>query len=195
MPNGQILSDKANEIKWKAASLFRVNDGEAVEGVDYHTITWTNRSFDLDTVFDVQRVVTGVRFRVIDAHVRLEVRFTDFDYQSGELRNVRHSEWVGSSHGIKKLLKPNRPDRPTRSPRKSMPIKGEHFYVQFHPSDIRKDAAQSTVPFIDSQPIEASTPISGVGLHLKTQFGYGGFIAPKLIVFDSGLYITPINDF
>lgn len=51
------------------------------------------------------------------------------------------------------------------------------------------------VPFIDATPVESLTPLAGVGLYLKTQLGYGGFIAPKLIVFDSSLYMTSINNY
>lgn len=52
-----------------------------------------------------------------------------------------------------------------------------------------------SVPFLDTTAVESLTPLSGVGLYLKAQYGYGGFIAPKLIVFDSSLSMLPINNF
>lgn len=191
LPNGQVSSD----AEWKTAAPFRVNETGVYEGEDFHSITWENRSVDLGSVVDLSRVVTGVRFRVTGSHLRLEVRATDFDYQTGLLKNARHSQWIGSTHQTRMKLQPERPDNPTRTVKKSMPVVGENFFIDFQPSDVEKDAAQSTIPFIDATPLQSNTPLTGVGLQYKTQIGYGGFIAPTLISFDSGLYITPINNF
>lgn len=65
--------------------------------------------------------------------------------------------------------------------------------MQFQPTDIDKDAAQTTVPFLDATKLEANVPLSGIGLYYKSTYGYGGFIGPKLIVFDSAKYITPLT--
>lgn len=191
MPIGEW---KATPSEWKTAAPFHIGDPDIEEGVDYHQLSWKKRSVDLDTLIDLERVVTGVRFRVVDSHLRLEVRVTDFDYQTGQLKDLRHSKWIGNNFRPKRQLVPVRPDLPTRTTKKSMPFLGDNVYINFQPSDIEKDAAQSTIPFIDATPLEAATPLAGVGLHYKTSLGAGGFIAPKLIVFDSGLYITPINN-
>lgn len=124
--------------------LFSVDDFEVEEGIDYHTLSWHNRSIDLDTVFDSERVVTGVRFRVVDSHLRLEVRVTNFDYRTGKLFDVQHSQWISNDSKDKKIIPFQRPDRPTRTPQKSIPIKRSNLYAEFQPSDIYKDAAQST---------------------------------------------------
>lgn len=192
LPNGQVSNDNG---MWKTASPFSLDTTDASAGIDYHTLTWQNRSIALDTVVDLNRVVTGVRFRIIDSLIRLEVRFTDFEYQTGLLQHTRHSQWAGNSRLSVQKLEPIRPDNPTKTMKKSMPIVGENFAIDFQPSDVEKDAAQSTIPFIDASPLQSNIPLSGVGLHLKSQVGYGGFVAPKLVVFDSGLYITPINQF
>lgn len=194
LPNGQIQNSEF-EDRWKTADIFSIDDGESIEGIDYHTLSWYNRSIDLDTLIDSERIVTGVRFRVVDSHIRLEVRFTEFDFQTGQLRNLEYSSWISNDATKKMEVFPYRPDRSTNSPKKSMPIFEENIFVKFQPSDIKKDAAQSTIPFIDATPIEALTPLNGVGLYLKTQYGYGGYIAPSLIVFDAAMHITPINNF
>lgn len=198
LPNGQVSIPDTRGTpyyvdEWKTVPAFRIDDAEVEEGVDYHELTWKKRSIDMDTLIDLDRVVTGLRFRVVDSHIRLEVRFTDFDYQTGRLKDSRYSKWIGNTFQPKRQLAPIRPDIPTKAKVKSMPFHGDNVYINFQPSDIRKDAAQSTVPFIDATPLEALTPLAGVGLHYKTSVGSGGFIAPRLIVFDSGLYITPIN--
>lgn len=197
LPNGQVAIENSPypaPREWKTATLFNISDPDVVEGVDYHQLTWKKRSVDLDTLKDMERVVTGVRFRVVDSHIRLEVRVTDFDYQTGHLKDLRHSKWIGNNFRPKRQLVPVRPDLPTKTKVKAMPYLGDNVFVNFQPSDVEKDAAQSTIPFIDATPLEAMTPLAGVGLHYKTSIGSGGFIAPKLIVFDSGLYITPINN-
>lgn len=198
LPNGQVaavanFSQKAYNA-WKTAAPFHIDDPDVVEGEDFHQLSWKKRSIDLDTLMDLDRVLTGVRFRIVDSHIRLEIRVTDFDYQTGRLKDIRHSKWIGNNFRPKRQLVPVRPDRPTKSQVKSMPFVGDNVYVNFQPSDIEKDAAQSTIPFIDTMPLQSMTPLAGVGLQLKLSTGYGGFIAPKLIVFDSGLYITPINN-
>lgn len=196
LANGQVHQDSAgnSSIEWKMTAPFNIDDPDVVEGVDFHQLSWKKRSIDMDTLIDLERVVTGVRFRVVDSHIRLEMRVTDFDYQTGQLKDLRRSKWIGNQFRPKRQLVPFRPDLPTRTNGKSMPFLGENVFVNFQPSDIEKDAAQSTIPFIDATPLQAMTPLAGVGLHYKTSIGSGGFIAPKLIVFDSGLYITPINN-
>lgn len=49
-----------------------------------------------------------------------------------------------------------------------------------------KDAAQSTVPFIDTQEVTSNPPVplSGVGIYHKGRQGYGGFLAPKIMTYD-----------
>lgn len=49
-----------------------------------------------------------------------------------------------------------------------------------------KDAAQSTVPFIDIQEVISNPPVplSGLGIYHKGQRGYGGFLAPKIMTYD-----------
>lgn len=197
LANGQVAVPESPGIvynEWKTATPFHINGADVEEGVDYHQLTWKKRSVDLDTLIDLERVVTGIRFRVVDTHIRIEIRVTDFDYQTGQLKDLRHSKWIGNDSRPKRQLVPVRPDLPTKTTQKSMPFLGDNVYVNFQPSDMEKDAAQSTIPFIDTTPLEAKTPLAGIGLQYKTALGSGGFIAPKLIVFDSGLYITPINN-
>lgn len=185
---------------WRTAKQFSIDDYGIEEGIDYHTLSWFNRSIDLDTVIDSERVVTGVRFRVIDSHLRLEVRVTNFDFESGKLVDIPYSAWIYNNATRKIQLELQNPDRPTRTRFKSIPVRGKNHYVNFQPSSIEKDAAQSTVPFIDKTGVEAMTPLAGVGIYLKTykhnnKYGYGGFIAPRLVVFDSALYMQTINNF
>ncbi|XP_055324718.1 uncharacterized protein LOC129579094 [Sitodiplosis mosellana] len=199
LPNGTFsqidVTNMADQSFWRTSKEFSIDDYDVEEGVDYHTLSWFNRSIDLDTVIDDARVVTGVRFRVVNSHIRLEVRVTNFNYQTGKLIDIQRSEWLYNKNSTeKKLLELQYPDRSTRSKQKSIPIHGKNHYINFQSTDMN-DASQSTVPFLDSHLVESQKPLAGVGLYYKTQFGYGGFIAAKLIVFDASLDITPINNF
>ncbi|KAK0078769.1 hypothetical protein PV325_002122 [Microctonus aethiopoides] len=73
-------------------------------------------------------------------------------------------------------------DVPTKS-KNSKPVSQDRNYVRFTMSDKFKDFGQTTVPFIDIQPVETSppSPLSGIGLFLKKESGYGGFLAFKLM--------------
>lgn len=54
---------------------------------------------------------------------------------------------------------------------------GEH-YIHFQPSDMKKDASQSTIPYLDIQEVVSNPPqpLQGLGLYFKGSYGYGGFI-------------------
>lgn len=202
LPNGHLNQADANNgaNNWRTSKPFSIDDSDVVEGVDVHTISWYNRSIDLDTIVDSDRIVTGVRFRVVNSHLRLEVRVTNFNYQMGKLIDIQHSQWIynnstATETTAKKLVEPESADRSTRSKQKSIPIHTTNHYINFQPSDVLKDAAQSTIPFIDATPVESTTPLAGVGLYWKTRYGYGGFIGVNLIVFDASIQMKPINNF
>lgn len=179
------------EIQWKTAQLFNLDDENVQDGKDYFTLTWVNRSIALTSAIidDGERVMTGVRFRQYHNHIRLEVRATRFDYERGELKDLTRNDWVGYSSNLREL-KMYRPDVPTKSKQKSRPVSEDNHFIQFAPSDLDKDGAQTTVPYLDATKIEANVPLLGTGLYYKTTYGYGGFIAPKLIVFNSAKYIS-----
>jgi hypothetical protein len=57
------------------------------------------------------------------------------------------------------------------------------MYIAFRGTSLTKDAAQSTIPYFDSQKLVSPKPawLSGVGLVHKANKGFGGFLAFKLI--------------
>lgn len=66
---------------------FKIDDRNIQNGVDYHKLTWEKRALNLDTVIaPINKVVTGVRFQLMaDQHLTLEIRATDFNYETGML--------------------------------------------------------------------------------------------------------------
>lgn len=191
MPNAEVESLPRRKDYWKGETFEFLNTSNNQQGVDYHTLTWEQRAINLDTIkLPENKVVTGVRFRVHNGKLILEVRATEFNYNSGRLENLRDSEWVSNlSEEYKKTkLVIQEPDAPTRTTSIQERVDSENKFVEFEPSDIRKDLAQVTVPYIETVYLEATEPrpLSGLGLYYKGQYGYGGFIAVKLLVFDSG---------
>lgn len=182
---------------FNSLDYFSIHDSLIRENIDYHTLTWENRSINLDTVeVPTGKVVTGVRFRVIDGAITLQVRGTEFDFTTGKLKNVGNSVWYVSDKKERTEIILEEPDIPTNSVEKSIPNIDSDRFIRFGPSDKFKDLSQTTVPFIDSQLVESHnpTPLSGIGLYHKSFPGYGGFVAPKIRNYNLGPHIvTQVN--
>ncbi|XP_044013824.1 uncharacterized protein LOC122856195 [Aphidius gifuensis] len=57
-------------------------------------------------------------------------------------------------------------------------------YIYFQQTDIIKDAAQTSVPYLDIQSvtIDIPVPLGGIGVYYRGQKGYGGFIALRTFI-------------
>lgn len=137
------------------------------------------------------KLVTGVRFQQskINGHLSLEIRATDFDYTSGRLLNISQTQqwWRNGNGGQIEIEIPKK-----RNPLKYiandlyMPEIVPNAYVKFGPSDLDHDIGQTTVPFIETYPLESLNPValSGLGLTYKSNIDSAGFIALKTITYD-----------
>lgn len=176
---------------------FNLSDPGITEGVDYHKLSWQNRSINLATVEVPQGyVVTGIKFTIIREHLNFEIQATEFDFNKGLL--YRRSEWIANKNEKRSilLLDSPEPSHPmyinSEIGLKSIPNFIPNKFIKFRPSDPDKDAGQTTVPFIDTQMVRPKelTLLSGISLYYKGRPGYGGFIAPKLTVYDMSSYLT-----
>lgn len=171
------------EYAWTLAEQFVPNHNESQDGVDFHTLTYENRSLNLDTVIAPTggHIVTGVRFGKSEkGHLRLEVRFTEFDDITGKLNNFEKSVWLWNANGGKHRINTDNLGIPLKIMKSSQPNIKENSYVRFGPTHKKADLSQRTVPFIDGQKVEPKipSPLSGIGLY----YGSGGFIAPKIVI-------------
>ncbi|CAF4907893.1 unnamed protein product [Pieris macdunnoughi] len=182
---------------WVPFNKFDVDDPDVRENVDYHTLSYERRAVDLDELDSPYgHIMTGVRFRMIGAHLHFEIRSTPFNYTTGRLAPER-SQWIsndntdGTEHPRSQLRLVN-PDIPIYS-NSPLPVDSKHDqYIEFTNSDFDADAAQSTVPFIDIQPVEplkGASLISGAGMIHRGTRGSGGFIAPKLFTYDYSRHV------
>lgn len=192
MGNGNVYETRNAFTTFREGTFFNVGDRNVKPNVDYHTLTWENRSVNLVSVIAPHgTVLTGIRFHVLNERLSLAIRATKFDFSTGELRDVDRSEWITNLSGNRTPIILERPDVPNKSATKSIPTFEPNKYIDFQPTDMDKDAGQTTVPFIDDQIVEPRKPtlLSGVGLYYKGQPGFGGFIAPRIFTFDMGPYI------
>lgn len=168
---------------------FTVKDSAAIDGVDYITLTHDNRAINLDELIIPQgKLVTGVRFFNQNGHIALQIRATDFNYFSGQLLNVVYTPWVANLDGGKHEIHIDQPGIPTDQHLDiNLPTKyDENSFINFGPSDFELDIGQTTVPFIETIPIESKHPVilGGIGLIHKSQATSGGVIALKLISYE-----------
>lgn len=86
----------------------------------------------------------------------------------------------------RKKITLDHPDIPTRSSSPSIPDSKSDQFIEFTHSDLDRDVAQTTVPFIDAQEVSPSDPVplSGAGIYHKGRKHFGGFIALKVITYD-----------
>lgn len=186
LPNVQL--DEANN-NFVSNYNFTVDDMDVKKDIDYFTMTYENRTLNLDTIVAAARdqLVTGVRFRVHSGSVHLQVRFTYFDEKTGMLDLTTASEWKLNSNTKRVPIPVDHVDIPTKSQEQSLPVgTDDGNSIKFVPTSWVRDMAQTTVPFFDSNTVEPTelVPLSGIGLFYKFQSGHGGYISPRLVTHD-----------
>lgn len=178
---------------WRGTDFFNINNNGIRENVDYYTLSYENRSINLDYVTAPKdHLVTGVRFRITDGRITIEIRATEFDFVNGRLKNIDKSEWYSNPNcGQVKIDSQDRRENPMKISKMSLPDPRQNTFIEFGPTDYTTDVSQLTVPFIDTQRVEPYTPValSGVGLYFKNAVSSGGFIAPRIFVYDFEPYI------
>ncbi|BFG02404.1 uncharacterized protein DMAD_01914 [Drosophila madeirensis] len=194
LPRGGI---NHTTLSWKPVENYNIFDRDVKKGTDYHTLSYESRSIDLDDVDtdDNSFVVTGVRFRVVGAHLNLEACYSEFDFKTGQLLQPEvNSYWKsndntdvsGDSKTRREKVSLSNADVSTRTITYSIPQSRHNQYIEFTNTGMDKDAAQSTVPFMDIQDVISNPPVplSGIGIYYKGRNGYGGFLGPKIITYD-----------
>ncbi|XP_075978224.1 uncharacterized protein LOC142977959 [Anticarsia gemmatalis] len=166
------------------------------EGTDYHKLSNAKRAIDLDKLESpAGYVLTGIRFQTYSKHLYISIQSTPFDYETGKL-DTSKSKWITTPNFPSSRLNLYSPDLPTRGNNKYDIDSSHSQYVEFTHSDYGKDAAQTTVPFIDIQNVVSGKAYensqnlnSGVGLYHRGRWGTGGFIGIKLFTYDYSSHI------
>lgn len=96
LPRGKI---NASSLHWVPVDNYTLNERGVRNNRDYYTLSYGARSIDLDDVHteDNSFVVTGVRFRVVGAHLNLEARLSEFNFETGKLVNPEENSFWKSN--------------------------------------------------------------------------------------------------
>lgn len=195
LPFGAVNDTLRRTQPWKMDDFEFLSSETSSNGMDYFTLTRESRQLNLDTVLvPHSMLVTGVRFQVYENRLTLEVRGTEFDFASGRLVNLARSVWLNNlSDRVRTKVDLSGSDSPTRSTNIQERYDYVDKYVEFGPTDIKKDLAQLTVPFVETVLLEASEPrpLQGAGIYYKGEPGFGGFVAVKLVGYDTGSLSPP----
>ncbi|XP_046390047.1 uncharacterized protein LOC124158778 [Ischnura elegans] len=190
LPGGLVNS---STVQWQPITPFKIDDPNITKGVDYHVMSWEKRAIDLDDLAGPPgQVLTGVRLRLLGVHLNLEILTTPYDSKTGKLGGMDDSGWMSNDNtpaaeqNHRTEVKIINPGVPTSCPRPSHVTSRSGQFIKFTHSDLDKDVAQTTVPFIDSQPVTPDPPtlLAGAGLFYKGSVGCGGFVAPKVLTYD-----------
>jgi len=155
------------------------------------TMSYEQRAMDLDRLTAPEGyILTGLKLRSIGGHLNLEIQVTPVSFATAELMRDQ-SIWIANdntpaSRRPRKLLPLVIPDIPTRLIG-SNKVDGEHDeYLQFDTTSAHKDVSQTTIPFIDGQPVSPSpaTWLAGAGIYHKGRIGFGGFIGISVETYD-----------
>lgn len=200
-PHGRVDPET---VHWKPVENYTITDKKIYNEQDYHTLSWEKRGVDLDDIHvKPGELITGVRFKMVGANLNLEVLVTPFDLITGQLMEpFGKSRWQDNIvHQNGKIFRREvqipKPDLPTRATEQSKVASLPGQFVQFTHTDFKADAAQTTVPFLDSQDVAPSTsmPLTGVGLYYRTVRGYGGYLAPRIFNMDLiEMFMNQISD-
>lgn len=170
---------------------FAVTDIGVYEDIDYATLSYDNRAINVDDlILPPGKLVTGVRFQrsSVNGHLQLEIRATDFDYFSGRLLNISHNPWVKNTDGGQNEIEIAHRRNPLKYIVNDLylPDTTPNAFVKFGPSDLDYDIGQTTVPIIETYPVESQNPVAlgGIGLTYKSNNDSAGFIALKTISYE-----------
>ncbi|KAF0293889.1 hypothetical protein FJT64_008376 [Amphibalanus amphitrite] len=161
----------------------RIDTNRDEEGRDYVRLSYSQRSVLLQELRGQgNQVLTGAAFHMVGGHLTVRAQVTNIS-ETGALVAFS-SGWLDGRRpaaGVPRLKLRSGPVPSTHSAAPSWPDSWPGMQtVQFEASNLDADAAQSTLPFLDTQPV-APRPagwLSGLGLYHKgnTAGGYGGYL-------------------
>lgn len=97
LPRGSIND---SSVAWKRIDNYTINERGVHKNQDYFMLTYDTRSIDLDDLQtdESNYAVTGVRFRLIEGHLNLQVRFSKFNFETGQLINPKENSYWKSNN-------------------------------------------------------------------------------------------------
>merc|ERR1719292_132265 len=121
-------------------------------------MSYEQRAMDMDTLSAPEgHVLTGVKLRNIGGHLNLEIQVTPMEFTKGNVVSDR-STWIANDNTPatdkpRTLVPIIMPDIPTKYSGENKIDTSTDQFIQFDASSAHKDVSQTTVPFIDAQPM------------------------------------------
>lgn len=189
----------SNDIVWQEIPNYKRTDRGVREGVDFHTLSRTERSIDLDDIVAPPGyVITGVTLKNVKSHLKLFARITEYDFTSGAL-NTKNTTWISTSTADtnRKEIDSSQCGVTARPNLGTKQLQETNRFVTFTHSSLQADAAQTTIPFIDIQKVTTQlvTPLIGVGIYYKSEKNQACFIAPKIFTYNFTNHLNNVLNF
>ncbi|XP_023246623.1 uncharacterized protein LOC111643285 [Copidosoma floridanum] len=178
-------ADLAQDEKEK----YKIRD--TFEGKQIFKLDWYDkRGLYLDDMdFEENKVVVGLRFGLVQesnspVYVKLDTMAMRFNFGTGQLNHEEFTWWSSKQDTFTRTpLRLYELSSPTSLEYDENKPDGEaHQSTEFAPSAYSsKDAGQSTLPFIDIQPVvsDPPVPLSGVSMDIKHTVKSGGYLILK----------------
>lgn len=209
MAYGRINQSTVEWQKTDELSIYKVG----ISRDDFHELNELQMTIELGEITaKSHQIITGVMFVSKNGRLKIGAVLSDFDCMTGEVFYVNSTREYQSSNSNERLelyksfpekklpywivLSPNgsifgyvsnlnQPNLPTKSKKSSL-ISQRDQYITFTFSNLKNDAAQSTLPFFDSQDVtsQPAVPLQGIGLFLKGEKGFAGFLTLNIKTFD-----------
>jgi len=180
---------------WKEPA--EISTSNLVTNPKVYTMSYEQRAIDLDTLSAPEGyVLTGLKLRNIGGHLNLEIKVNPINFGSGEVVNEQFL-WIGNDN-TPASNKPRQrvaliiPDVPTRLASRNKVDGDDDMYLYFDTSSAMKDVGQTTVPYLDAQPVspKPATWLAGAGLYHKGRIGFGGFIGISVETYDFSRHMS-----
>lgn len=190
LPQGFV---NESTVEWLPVVPVQLDPRSSLEdGPGYATLSYDERSMDLDDLrAPDNHVVTGIRFRKFGGHLNLEMQTAPIDYATG-LVDADKVIWTGNDNTPASETKPRKklelvsPDVSPSCYALSRPDSQPNGYVDFQPTSLEKDIAQTTVPFLDATDVSPNTPswLTGVGVFHRGHADCGGYLGFRLSTYN-----------
>jgi len=171
--------------------------GDLKDNSDVFTMSYEDRAVDLDLLAAPPgQVLTGIKLRRLGGHLNLEIQVTPVKFREG-LVVADRSTWVANDNTPattrpRTFLPIIMPDVPTKLQGRNKVGSSTDQYIQFDATSAHKDVSQTTIPYIDTQPVSPrpSSWLGGAGLYHKGQVGYGGFLGLSVSSYDVSRHLV-----
>ncbi|XP_076270236.1 uncharacterized protein LOC143202514 isoform X2 [Rhynchophorus ferrugineus] len=190
LPGGHV---NQSTVQWVPLESYKITDVGVYKNKDFYQLSYEYRSMALDNVEapEPNYVVTGVQFVVVNNVVRLSVRFNKMDWMNGIiLKNITETI-TATTKNLDEVRFDENVDVPILRLKTNL-VTQRFKFVRFTHTGFDADAAQTTIPYIDVQPVynKPAVPLRAIEIGYKENNPSGGFITPVIFTYNYGTLLN-----